>query len=523
MKFIFNRTYFFLVFSLTIIFIWSVILSLKQAVGYQLQYLDTIWNYLFAAKISLGLIPYYDFDLLQTPFSFYITAGFLILFGNNYLTYAVMSGLFVCLNYYLFYRIFYQFTKNRSAAVNWLLVLFNLELLFAISTYNYNNLAIIIIACILLAEYRDRLALKNNLLIGFLFGLLFLTKQNLFFSIIFVSVVNILLTKIDFKIKINLLLNRGMACLTVILTYLFYLWCNNALYAFIDHVFLGLLDFSEKNTVSDSLLDPLFFFLYCVPLVILLIAIKDIIKGRRTSLNDKLFITTCYAIGGIAMVYPMFDTNHITKASLLVFLLVPYIRENRKRLIRPIFIQILFLFLYVLMPIGYFNYEIDRPASSKIIIVNNLNHYNYILSRENDINDIKIVESYLKQQKKLDNQVIIADSRAMFYWSLLDIYNDPFDLLIQGNLGYKGEEKKLEKINSSSPGTYFLVGNTSHAQEITDLKKYILCNYDYVETIGHNLQFYVLRKPEQLKEKKCNFDDLKIGPISNYIESYRAE
>lgn len=522
MKFIFNRTNFFLVFSLTIMFVLSVILTLKQAVGYQLQYLDTIWNYLFAAKISLGLIPYYDFDLLQTPFSFYITAGFLILFGNNYLTYTVMSGLFVCLSYYLFYRIFYQFTKNRSAAVNWLLVLFNLEIVFAISTYNYNNLAIIIIACILLTEYRDRLALKNNLLIGFLFGLLFLTKQNLFFSTIFVSVVNILLTKIDYKTKINLLLSRGMACLMIILSYLFYLWCNNALYAFIDHVFLGLLDFSEKNAVSHPLLEPLFFFLYSIPLVVLLIAIKDIIKGRRTSLNDKLFITTCYAIGGIAMVYPMFDINHITKASLLVFLLVPYIREKRKALIRPIFIQILFLLLYVFIPIGYFNFEINRPMSSNLVTVNNLNHYNYVLSRENDINDVKIVESYLKQQKKLDNQVIIADSRAMFYLSLLDIYNDPFDLLIHGNMGYKGEEKKLEKIKSSSSGTYFLVGNANRTQELIDLKKYILCHYDYVETIGHSLQFYVLRKPEQLKEKKCNFY-LTNDPVSGYTKFSKLE
>lgn len=522
MKFIFNRTNFFLVFSLTIMFILSVILTLKQAVGYQLQYLDTIWNYLFAAKISLGFIPYYDFDLLQTPFSFYITACFLILFGNNYLTYAVMSGLFVCLTYYLFYRIFYQFTKNRSAAVNWLLVLFNLELLFAISTYNYNNLAIIIIACILLVEYRDRLALKNNLLIGFLFGLLFLTKQNLFFSTIFVSVVNILLTKIDYKTKINLLLSRGIACLMIILSYLFYLWCNNALYAFIDHAFLGLLDFSEKNAVSDSLLDPYFFLLYSIPLVVLLIAIKDIIKGRRTSLNDKLFITTCYAIGSIAIVYPMFDINHITKASLLVFLLVPYVREKRKALIRPFFVQILFLFLYVLIPIGYFNYEINRPVSSKLIIANNLSHYDYILSRENDVKDIKIVESYLKQQKKLGNQVIIADSRAMLYWSLLDIYNDPFDLLIHGNMGYKGEERKLEKIKSSSPGTYFLVGNANRTQELINLKKYILCHYDYVETIGHSLQFYVLRKPKQLKEKKCNFD-LTNDHVSKHTKFYKLE
>lgn len=522
MKFIFNRANFFLVFSLTIMFILSVILSLKEAVGNQLHYLDTIWNYLFAAKISLGFIPYYDFDLLQTPFSFYITACFLILFGNNYLTYAVMGGLFICLNYYLFYRIFYQFTKNKSTAVNWLLVLFDLELLASISIYNYNNLAIIIIACILLVEYRDRLALKNNLLIGFLFGLLFLTKQNLFFSIIFVSVVNILITKIDYKTKINLLLSRGIACLMIILSYLFYLWCNNALYAFIDHAFLGLLDFSEKNAVSDSLLDPDICFLYSIPLVVLLIAIKDIIKGRRTSLNDKLFITTCYAIGGLAMVYPMFDANHMSKASLLVFLLVPYIREKRKQLIRPIFVKILFFIIFVFCPISVLKFQINFSESSKLIIVNNLNHYNYILSREKEINDIKIVESYLKKQKKLNNQVIIADSRAMFYWSLLDIYNDPFDLLIQGNIGYKGEEKKLEKIKSSSPGTYFLVSNSNRIQELINLKKYILCHYDYVETIGKNLQFYVLQKPIQLKERKCNFD-LTNDPVTEFTKFSKLE
>ena len=45
-----------------------------------LSNLDEIWNYNFAQNISNGLVPYRDFNMLQTPLLPFIVAFFLFLF-----------------------------------------------------------------------------------------------------------------------------------------------------------------------------------------------------------------------------------------------------------------------------------------------------------------------------------------------------------------------------------------------------------------------------------------------------------
>lgn len=93
---------------------------------------------------------------------------------------------------------------------------------------------------------------------------------------------------------------------------------------------------------------------------------------------------------------------------------------------------------------------------------------------------------------------------AMLYLSQLDIYHNPFDLVIYGNLGYKGEERIFEKIKALPSGSLFLIGDGYREKKITELKKYVSCNYDYVDNLGILMKFNVFRKPEQIKSNHCD-------------------
>lgn len=62
----------------------------------------------------------------------------------------------------------------------------------------------------------------------------------------------------------------------------------------------------------------------------------------------------------------------------------------------------------------------------------------------------------------------------------------------------------LRKIKALPLGSLFLIGDEYRGEEIIELKKYVSCNYDYVDNIGILMKFNVFRKPEQIKSNHCN-------------------
>lgn len=49
----------------------------------QLNDLDEIWNFSNGLNISNGLVPYKEFNMVATPFSGFLTAVFIFIFGKN--------------------------------------------------------------------------------------------------------------------------------------------------------------------------------------------------------------------------------------------------------------------------------------------------------------------------------------------------------------------------------------------------------------------------------------------------------
>lgn len=483
-----------LIFILLTIFGSAVFFCLHYAINPSFASMDYIWNYGFSAKINAGLMPYRDFNLLQTPLSFYITALFLNLFGNYFLVYAITGGVFISMMFYAFYKIILTVNQNNSDSLSFLIF----AIIYAISSlaiYNYNTLSILIIFAMILIEFNSRISLFNNLLLGVLLGLLFLTKQNIFAFVVLMSTLNILVSRTKFREKFKILSIRGGCCFCVIGLYLLYLYSNGALYQFIDYAFLGIADFSDKNKLMDS---PLIL-LYCIiPAIVLIKAVLLIVKERRYGLNDRLFITLFYALGALSMIYPLFDLNHLTMGFLPLLLLLPFVYSNENilnsKLPKHIFI-ICFVALFGsnLLKIMFNGYSF-YPQS---------NHYQHVITQQENLEQIIAVNNYIRQQTQQGNNIVILDTRAMAYFSELDVFDSPFDMLVQGNLGYKGEEKISEQIKRLEPGTLFLIGESNRIQELLSLKSFAVCHYDY---IGKVAGFLIYRKPALVKSKQnCEF------------------
>ena len=72
---------------------------------------DKLWNYVFAENMASGLLPYRDFNYLQTPLSALINSLFLRLFGHHMLVIELLGGLLFALICWQIYRCFLLLTE----------------------------------------------------------------------------------------------------------------------------------------------------------------------------------------------------------------------------------------------------------------------------------------------------------------------------------------------------------------------------------------------------------------------------
>ncbi|MCR5186949.1 MAG: hypothetical protein K6D97_07545 [Clostridia bacterium] len=72
-------------FTNLILFIMFVLIISFYVFDRGINDFDELWNFNFALNVSNGLVPYRDFNILQTPLMPFISGLFLILFGKELL------------------------------------------------------------------------------------------------------------------------------------------------------------------------------------------------------------------------------------------------------------------------------------------------------------------------------------------------------------------------------------------------------------------------------------------------------
>ena len=110
-----------------ILFIILAILVSSKIFTKYIGDLDEIWNYNFANCISKGLVPYRDFNIVQTPLLAIISGFILSLTVNELLVMRVLAVILCTSIFFTLYKI------NESLKIN-----INLNLLFLLFIF-YNK------------------------------------------------------------------------------------------------------------------------------------------------------------------------------------------------------------------------------------------------------------------------------------------------------------------------------------------------------------------------------------------------
>lgn len=386
-----NKKLFNIIFFITIFIItFSYSMFLTPSIS------DEIWSYSFCHNISSGLIPYRDFNMIITPLFSLIGSLFIQIFGHYIFSVHIFGALWVS----TIITLLFKKIKWKS------LICYIYILLYHTPTYNNLCLLWIFIILYLIESKKDK-----NIIIGLLISLCFLTKQTiglcLFIPYIYYS---------KDKIKSIITFIIPIALCSIYLIY------NNAFYNFIDYCFLGLFDFGNKNTIYDLLIPEILVIIYLS---------KNLLKSNFK--DKQCFYILMFQI----IVFPIMDVPHFLIAfPLTVYYFLKNCDIKQKK-------DLHYIIYFAVFGIAYLSFGLNLNFN---IVKNN----NFMYLRNADLKSMELKEQVSiirKKDKYYDNKFYILDT-ACFLKLYTNEEINKFDILNNGNFGYKGSLGYIEDIDN---------------------------------------------------------------------------
>jgi len=395
--------------------------------------LDEIWSYGFAHNLYSGLIPYKDFNMVITPFHPFIMSLPMYIFGSNILLFHIENAIVITIMLYLLFKLIGKNTYFLIPFFIWPL---------SIIYPNYNVFALFLFILLIYLEDKE----SNDYLIGFIIGLLFLTKQSIGLPV---------LLTIIFTFDKEKIIKRLIGFIIPNIIFFIYLLITNSLKEFIDLCVLGLLDFNNGN----GSLNVLFF----ITIIFIVLIIISIIKDKKNIINYYLLFFS-------SIVIPLFDYYHYM-LFFIAFLIVFFI--NNKTNIRFDIVGKVLLLLFVLLELLSFD-------TTNSIYPNDINRFEYRYMDYNSLKSTKEVNELIKKY----NKVIIIGQDSYYHKLILDEKINYLDLINKGNLGYHGTDKLLKMIKELDKDYYYFVNRSDlkrKTQTDPTIIKYIINNGKLIE------------------------------------------
>ena len=381
---------------------------------------------------------YKDFNMVISPLYPTITGLLMHILGNNMISFSIINTFYVMLIIYIVYKI------------NSKVYLLTTPFIIISCLANYNTLCILF-ALLLIYFEKEK---KNDYLIGLIIGLSFLTKIN-------VGLLLAIPSLYYFK-DIKKLLKRFIGfCIPNLITIIIFVLLKN-LKNYISYVFLGVLDFASNNFQFSKAV-------YIVP-IILIYLIYLLIREKN--------ICYLYAIFFIGLIYPVMNEMHVIIALTPAIVMIMYKNEYYIHKLRYI------SFLFLAIP----------------IIGNIINYKTTDFTHDNNLFKYRPIQSeYLKNKNDLYNyfngyfgDVCFLTYDNYLYKFLLDLPINKYDVILYGNLGYKGTEKMINYLKTLEKDHYFVLDTViTGAQYNKEILNYVQSNLDIESIVGN---FYIFKK-----------------------------
>lgn len=407
---------------LIIIFIYTGIL-----ITYSNADNDLIWNYGFSYNFANHLLMYKDYNMVITPLYPFLGGILMRILGNNFLIFNLYNTILSTILYYYLYK---KYPHTFIPSI--ILISFILR-----PSYNFLVLFLVLILLNINEE--------KDFFIGFILGLLFLTKQ---------SFILLILPSIYLITKPKRLFKRIGAFFLPCLFFLIYFILTNTFLDFLNYTFLGLFSFSSKNSFFN--LGTIFILSLIIYLFLYYLKTKDI----------KVLYLITYQI----MAYPIFNTMHIILSIIpvIIYFLDKLVKKKK----------------YNLNYLRYFNYFASIILICPLLSIP-LQYLNKdLVEGENALEYKDISRSYLvnkdlflKEVPNLNNTYFLMYD-AYIYKYLLNNPITSYDLLLNGNLGYNGEERVIDYFNSLDSNTYFVLNRVYTGGQLSkNIDAYIRNHY----------------------------------------------
>lgn len=393
-------------FKILIFVILVVVAVLNSYFFTHLYSLDEIWNYGFGANIVNGLVPYKDFNMVVTPFFPYLLSVILRIFGKKLIVYHIFIALMVV-----------AITYMASKKIKFYSILIFLALLiYSTNGYNTFTLFCLFILLYLLDMDDDK---YNDVIIPIIIGIMALTKQ----TMVILAIPSLIYSKNKKKTL--------AVYLVIFLGFLAYLISQNNLIEFLDYCFFAMFEFADKNKL------PVYLYVFLEIIVILGLLIT-LIRSKAT--RKDIFYVLMYQVimlpildvyhfllGWSAVVYIIFQSNRITeyfKNGLFIFLII---------------VEIYILFVtntvFTIRDEEYFEHYPEHTFLSGRLVP--------IITKQYLVGMEDFIETYP------DHKLYVFGNYAYIVKLSLDIPVTKFDLINNGNMGYKGAERYIEEIDDT--------------------------------------------------------------------------
>lgn len=425
---------------------------------HNLENQDELWNYTFANNIANGLLPYRDFNLLQTPFSCQVNAIFILIFGHH-LVIIRMTGAV------LFTMIAAKLDKiSRQLGAKGIYEMFVPVIFLCMFFWNvfleYSCLILFfelyLISFDLELVSGEEKSIPQIILSGVLMGCAMMSKQTFGTFIAVASWISILIVS---KKKLSSLFYRMLGTSIPCFIFLFYLLGTGTFADFWDMAFLGIGTFTSSYSYISFMKENVAYFFLGVLLPIMLIwALVQIIRLRRTKQALVILTVIIYAIFGCINMYPMANAYHVMTCSIPILLL-----------------------MFTLLPDKVWNWFLSKIVGYAtvagigvfLVFINSIDdaiQYDMITDIEglectfasaDDQEEISLIVSYIQEQNEQGTTVYILDNYAALYFIPSNQYHKYLDMFLVGNLGTKTPEECLAETDD---GAVFLLPDSTRKQ-----------------------------------------------------------
>ena len=427
------------IFLFNVFLVWNLIL-------YPVN-LDEVWNYGFSHNIYSLLIPYKDFNMVITPFyPFLMSLGF-HLFGSSMLVFHIEQALISV----VFCFILFALLKEKA----WFIIL----LLFVpinVSFPSYNIFLFYLLVLLVYLEKNER----SDYIIGFILGLVVLTKQSVGVCLLLPSLYYI---KNFDKIK-----KRIIGFIIPISIFVLYLVFTGSLYSFLDLCLFGLLDFASGNGGKFSIY--LILFILMIGITIYFIY------------NDKKNIVNYYVLFFYSIMIPLFDTYHFAVAFLAFLLMI--LLKIRKKIMKPELFGISIIIFAVILTCSF-------RLRGRIVYPNNIRHFEYRFIDYESLVFTNKVNEFINKNK--DREFVFLNSNGYYFRIINDMKISYIDLINTGNFGYDGSNKLLREIKKKKNAIFLVDRSELSLVKQTDKQalNYVLDNGKRIGKIDF-YEIYVL-------------------------------